>query len=106
MVGLTNTCEKITGLLESERDSLTWHDGAIPENDISVKVGGDHGQGSLKFSLAIVNTKNPNTEDINVLIGMACIKESRENMEIFLESVRNQLVDVSNLVWNEKTIYM
>ena len=33
---------------------------------------------------------------------MACIKESRENMEIFLESVRNQLVDVSNLVWNEK----
>ena len=97
-------CEKITGLLESQRDSLTWHDGAIPENEIWVKVGGDHGQGSLKFSLAIVNTKNPNSEDNNVLIGMACIKDSRENMEIFFESVRKQLVDVSNLVWNGKTI--
>ena len=60
MVGLTKMCEKITGLLESQRDSLTWHDGAIPENEIWVKVCGDPGQGSLKFSLAIVNTKNPN----------------------------------------------
>ena len=104
MVGLTKMCEKITGLLESQRDSITWHDGAIPENEIWVKVGGDHGQGSLKFSLAVVNTRNPNSEDNNVLIDKACIKESRENMEIFFESVRNQLVDVSNLVWNGKNI--
>ena len=50
MVGLKNMSEKITGLLERQRDKLTWHYGAIPENEIWVKVGGDHGQGSLKFN--------------------------------------------------------
>ncbi|GFS00066.1 amine oxidase [Elysia marginata] len=43
--------EKVTKLLESQRDSLTWHDGAIPGNEMWVKVGGDHGQGSMKLSL-------------------------------------------------------
>ena len=69
MMLLTDISEKITELLESERDRLTWHDGAIPENEIWIKVGGDHGQGSLKFNLAIVNTKNQNSMDNNVLIG-------------------------------------
>ncbi|GFO28488.1 amine oxidase [Plakobranchus ocellatus] len=82
----TNISEKLTKLLESKRESLTWHDGAIPENEVWVKVGGDHGQGSLKFSLAVVNTKNPNSKDNNILIGMANIKDSRENMEIFFLS--------------------
>ncbi|GFN96998.1 amine oxidase [Plakobranchus ocellatus] len=104
MVKLTNISEKLTKLLESQRESLTWHDGAIPENEVWVKVGGDHGQGSLKFSLAVVNTKNPNSKDNNILIGMANIKDSRENIEIFFEPVRKQLGDVANLVWDGKTI--
>ncbi|GFO05389.1 ATP-dependent RNA helicase a-like protein [Plakobranchus ocellatus] len=44
MVKLTNNSEKLTKLLESKRESLTWHDGAIPENEVWVKVRGDHGQ--------------------------------------------------------------
>ncbi|GFR85064.1 amine oxidase [Elysia marginata] len=103
MVRLTNISEKLTKLLESQRESLTWHDGAIPENEVWVKVGGDHGQGSMKFNLAIVNTKNPNSRD-NVLIGMANIKDSSENMEIFFEPVRKQLDEVTKLVWDGKTI--
>ncbi|GFN81996.1 amine oxidase [Plakobranchus ocellatus] len=70
MVKLTNIGEKLTKFLESQRESLMWHDGAIAENEVWVKVGGDHGQGSLKFSLAVVNTKNPNSKDNDILIGM------------------------------------
>ena len=91
MVRLTNICEKLTKLLENQKESLTWHDGAIPESEVWVKVGGDHGQGSLKFSLALVNTKNPNSKDNNILIAMANIKDSKETMEIFFESIRKQL---------------
>ncbi|GFS05270.1 NRAG8 protein, partial [Elysia marginata] len=36
MVRLTNS-EKLTKLLESQRESLRWHDGAIPENEVWVK---------------------------------------------------------------------
>ncbi|GFR65653.1 immune-associated nucleotide-binding protein 5 [Elysia marginata] len=104
MVRLTNVSEKLTKMLESQKESLTWHDGAIPENEVWVKVGGDHWQGSLKFSLAIVNTKYPDSKDNNVLIGMANIKDSRENMEIFFESVKKQLDEVTKLVWDGKTV--
>ncbi|GFO39952.1 amine oxidase [Plakobranchus ocellatus] len=73
MVKLTSISEKLTKLLESHRGSLTWHDRAIPENEVWVKVGGDHDQGSLKFSQAVIKTKNPNSKDNNILIGMTNI---------------------------------
>ncbi|GFO15139.1 nrag8 protein [Plakobranchus ocellatus] len=34
MVRFTNIGEKLTKLLESQRENLTWHDGAIPENEV------------------------------------------------------------------------
>ena len=83
MVRLTNICEKLTKLLENQKESLTRHDGASPESEVWMKVGGDHGQGILKFNLALVNTKNPISTDNNILIAMASIEDSRESMEIF-----------------------
>ena len=70
-----------------------------------MKVGGNHGHGSLKFSLVLVNTKNPNSKD-NILIAIANIKDSRENMEIIFESIRNQLVDVTYFVWEGKKVVL
>ncbi len=35
---------------------LTWHDGAIPSDEIWVKLGGDKGRGSFKLNLQLVNT--------------------------------------------------
>ena len=102
MVMRTDISEKNTELLQSQKDKLTWHDGAIPENEVWVKVGGDHGQGSLKFNLAMVYTENPNSMDNNILIGMTCVKDSRENMEMFFYSIRKQLADVEKLVWDGK----
>ena len=32
MVRLANICDKLTKLLENQKESLTWHDGAIPES--------------------------------------------------------------------------
>ena len=58
----------------------------------------------MKFSLGLVSTKNPNSKDNNILIAMAYIKDSRENMEIIFESIRKQLVDVTNLVWKRKKV--
>ena len=104
MVMLTDISEKITELLESQKDKLTWHDGAIPENEVWVKVGGDHGQGRLKFNLAIVNTKNLISMDNNVLIGMAGVKDPIEKMEIIFDSIRKELAHVEKPVWDGKQI--
>ena len=104
MMVLTDISEKMTELPESrtQRDKLTWHDGAIPQYEIWVKFGGDHGQGCLKLNLEIVNTKNPNSLDNNVLIGIAGVKDSTENMEMFFDSIRKQLAGVEKLLWGGK----
>ena len=38
-----------------------WHDGHIAENLLYVKLGGDHGQGSLKFEFQLANVVKPNS---------------------------------------------
>ena len=40
---------------------LTWEDIAIQEDKIWLKVGGDHGRGSVKMSLQIANIKSQNS---------------------------------------------
>ena len=42
--------------------SLTWHDGALPGNEVWVKVGGDHGGGSFKLSFQVANVQNLNAK--------------------------------------------
>ena len=44
----------------AENDLLTWHDGVIPEDEIWVKLGGDHGKQTFKLTLQIANTLHPN----------------------------------------------
>ena len=39
---------------------LTWHDGAIPDDEIWLKIGGDHRGGSFKLMLQIANLNNAN----------------------------------------------
>jgi len=43
-----------------EVNQLSWHDGAIPQNEIFIKVGGNHGGDSLKFMLQDGNVKTLN----------------------------------------------
>ena len=38
---------------------LTWHGGAIPEEEIWLKIGGDHGGGSFKLMCQIATVENP-----------------------------------------------
>ena len=43
-----------------EVNQLSWHDGAIPQNEIFIKVGGNHGGDSLRFILKVGNVKTLN----------------------------------------------
>ena len=40
---------------------LTWHDGALPESEIWLKLSGDKEGGSFKMIFEIVNVSNPNS---------------------------------------------
>ena len=40
-----------------QEGKLTWHDNGIPEDEIWVKIGEDHGRGSLKTCCQVPNTE-------------------------------------------------
>ena len=68
-----------------EKGLLTWHNGGIPEDTILIKIGADHGKNLLKFTLEIVNTHSPNSKLNTIVIGMAAVKDTYENLQTFLE---------------------
>ena len=40
---------------------ITWHDQAIPQGEIWLKLGGDKGGGTFKMCFQILNVPNPNS---------------------------------------------
>ena len=59
---VSNISDFIIRLLDQHKKyhTLTWHESVIPEDEIWVKLGGDHGKDSLKFTMQIANTYKPN----------------------------------------------
>jgi hypothetical protein len=72
-----------------ERGLLTWHNNAIPNDQIFIKVGGDSGKGSFKVSIEILNLDKPNSKTNTTVIAMATIKDKYENFEIFLNEIKS-----------------
>ena len=57
----------------------------IPEDEIHVKIGGDHGGGSFKMTYQVANVDNPNKLDNTVIFSIFEAKDSRANLRICLE---------------------
>ena len=60
-------------------EGLTNHGGAIPEDELWIKLGGDKGRGSFKFNLQLVNTPHPNSVKKTILISVFKAGDSASN---------------------------
>ena len=76
---------------------LTWDNNAIPEDQIWLKVDGDHSGGSFKMSLQIANIKSPNSKHITFMICMANVKDSGYNLREILSTYRREIDALENL---------
>ena len=79
-------------LLDSndEQNLLTWPEVFIPEDEIWIKIGGDHEKNSLKFTLQIANTAKPNARHNTVVIAIAAVRDTHDNNhKIFRGRVRS-----------------
>ena len=83
---------------------LTWDNNAIPEDQIWLKVDGDHSGGSFKRSLQIASIKSPNFKHNTFMIYMAKTKDSGYNLREILSTYRREIDALENLPWKEKTI--
>ena len=63
---------------------LTWHNGKIPEDKLFVKIGGDHGQGSMKMEFQLANVIKPNSSKKTVVFAIYEGKDTRNNLQTLL----------------------
>ena len=63
----------------------------IKDNEIHVKIGGDHGGGSFKLSYQIANVSHPNRTDNTVVFSIFEAKNCRSNTKIELTRFWEQI---------------
>ncbi|GFR91922.1 amine oxidase [Elysia marginata] len=84
---------------------LTWREGSIPQDEIWVKIGGDHGKNSLKFTLQIANTAKPNARNNTVVIAIASVRDTHDNIIRFLEGgLATDLKALQSHSWRNKKL--
>ena len=83
---------------------LSWHGGNIPENEIWVKIGGDHGQGSLKITLQILNIEKPNSKFHTSIIAMAHVSDNVHNLQTLVKKLETPINALKIATWNGKKI--
>ena len=91
-------------LLDSydEQNLLTWRE---DEDKIWIKIGGDHGKNSLKFTLQIANTAKPNARHNTVVVVIAVVRDTNDNIVRFLEGGSgHDLSALQSHCWIDKTI--
>ena len=89
---------------QKQQGNLTWHGSIIPENEIWIKFGGDHGKNSLKFTMQIANTPKPNSKHNTLVVAMTKIKDNHKNLKRCMSILQPQLEELSNSEWNGKKI--
>ncbi len=72
---------------------LTWHQGAIPSNELWVKLGGDKGHGSFKLNLQLVNTANPNSIKRTVLLSIFKASDTTTNLHTALTMYKEHVLE-------------
>ena len=64
---------------------LSWHDGALPDDEVWIKIGGDHGGGSFKMSFQLANVKSPNATRNTVPFVVFAAPDSASNLATMIK---------------------
>lgn len=90
--------------LYDECGKLHWHDGAIPGNQVWVKLGGDHGGGSFKFVLEIANVERPNSVNNTIPLCVFDCQDTASNLHLALSMYADQVKALQETEWRGKRI--
>ncbi|GFO08081.1 amine oxidase [Plakobranchus ocellatus] len=104
VVGLTKFVDYLLDSYQ-QQNMLTWHNDTIPSDEIWVKIVGDHGKNSLKFTLQIANIDKPNARQNTVVIAIAAVKDTHKNIERFLQGgLGDELFALQSHSWKGKML--
>lgn len=95
---ILNKYDKLSLLVQKE---------SIPSDEIWLKVGGDHGGGSFKLCIQILNLQHPNSKHNTFVIALLEEKDTSENLVRLLgpnSHLQQDIRQLESLVWNGKKI--
>lgn len=81
----------------SSPSGLTWHNGAIPEDELWVKLGGDKGRGSFKFNIQLCNTTAPNSMKNTALLSVFKAGDTTTNLHIALDMYKEHVKEAQGM---------
>ena len=101
VVRFQDLCQLVMHYIKQHSDAgqLTWHDGAIPATNLSVKLGGDHGGGSFKMSFQLANAPSPNAVKNTVVFLAASAKDTYSNLCTLLQPFTGEVLQLSTSVF-------
>ncbi|XP_065641909.1 uncharacterized protein LOC124811553 [Hydra vulgaris] len=93
---LPKNIENMLNILESFK--LIKHNG-IKNDEIHIKIGGDHGGGSFKMSYQIVNQDQPNSKSNSIVFSTFEANDYRTNLIVGLSRYTLQVDEIQNMKW-------
>ena len=96
----------VSNLLDQceEENLLTWHNNAIPDDEIWIKIGGDYGGNSFKLMLQVANVSEANSKKNTCLITIADCKDSHKNLAKVLKPYKKEISNLEKMRWKGKKI--
>lgn len=79
--------------------SLFWHDGAIPQGEIWLKLGGDKGGGTFKMCFQIVNTQAPNSPTNTCVFSIFEAEDSVTNLKVVADRYGQEISNIESHTW-------
>ena len=76
---------------------LTWHDGAIPADELWIKLGGDKGRGTFKFNFQLMNTQHPNSQKNTTLLSIFRAGDSITNLHTALDMYKTAITEMQGM---------
>lgn len=86
-------------------NSLTWHNGIIPESEIWLKMGGDRGSDTVKVIFQICNVAHPNSVNNTCVFCVFEGKDTTTNLHVALDRYRPQVEHLLTAEWRYMYTY-
>ena len=71
----------------------------IQDNEVHIKIGGDHGRQSYKESLQVCNTHNPNSKDNTVVFNIFEAEDYKPNLKTALNQYHEEIAQLQRSQW-------
>ena len=86
-----------------ECNKLVWQ-GSIPDDEVWIKIGGDHGGSTFKMCFQVLNTHYPNSKENTVAILCHDGRDYRCNLETILVPLNKEISSLQNATWQGKRL--